>query len=146
MIAYLDTSSLVKLYFEEEGSESIQAMVEEADSLSTSWLSYVEARSAFSRKYREGGMTLAQYESVLSTFEDEWAKYSATEVSSQIMRQAGGLTEKHGLRALDAIHLASAMAIRDDRSRQPISVFFSSSDARLRAAGRAERLQVPPVL
>lgn len=143
MILYLDTSSLIKLYLEEVGSGDVVAQVGEAHSTATSWIAYTEARSAFARKYREKGMSPAQYEGLLSTFEAEWLTHTAIEVSVQVLRSAGQLTEKHGLRALDAIHLASALDLWGGPTTPPLAVIFSSADRRLQDAARAEGLEVP---
>lgn len=47
MILYLDTSSLIKLYVEEDGSSEIESLVEQATLVCTSVVAYPEARSAF---------------------------------------------------------------------------------------------------
>ena len=43
MILYLDTSSLVKLYVQEAGSEDVQELVEKARLVVTSQVAYPEA-------------------------------------------------------------------------------------------------------
>ena len=53
MILYLDTSALVKLYVEEEGSDEVKKACEQAQVVVTSRLAYAEARSAFARAWRE---------------------------------------------------------------------------------------------
>ena len=53
MILYLDTSSLVKLYMEEEGSLKIETLVRSSEATVTSIVSYAEARAAFARRFRE---------------------------------------------------------------------------------------------
>lgn len=140
MILYLDTSSLVKLYVEEQGSEQVLELAREAHTIATSWLTYTEARSAFARKYREGAISLAEYQKRADEFESEWGVgYLALEVSYNILLDAGNLAAKHPLRALDAIHLASALHIADG-PWPPTSFTFSSADGRLLAAARAEGL------
>jgi uncharacterized protein len=54
LIAYLDTSSLVKLYVEEEGSALIRQLVERTELVATSVLAYPEARAALARQGNEG--------------------------------------------------------------------------------------------
>lgn len=50
------------------------------------------------------------------------------------------LWKKHSLRALDALHLASALFLRE---RIQSDVFFSSFDGKLNEAAQAEGLVVP---
>lgn len=141
MILYLDTSSLVKLYLPEEGTDAVRRLSSEAETLTTSWLAYTEARSAFARHHREGNVTSDERRQLVRELESDWVGYLALDVSSRLLREAGNLTEKHGLRSLDAIHLASALSVRDDPGFSGRSLTFSSTDGRLLAAAAAEGLQ-----
>ncbi len=58
MIAYRDTSALVKLYAaEEDGRELVRLAVEESERVATSTVAYAEARAGLARKQREGVFT-----------------------------------------------------------------------------------------
>ncbi len=140
MILYLDTSSLVKLYVEEEGSEEVRRQIAGATVVATSAIAYVEARAAFARKRREGGLSEEEYGHMSDGFGQEWGAFLAIGVSEAIVSLAGDLAERHDLRGFDAIHLASALALRD---RTQSSVVFSCADGRLRAAAQAEGLDIP---
>jgi hypothetical protein len=50
LILYLDTSSLVKLYVEEDGSPEVERLAIEASLVCTSVIAYAEARSAFAQQ------------------------------------------------------------------------------------------------
>ena len=54
MIAYLDTSSLVKLYSIETGSDVVRSLVETSECVTTSTIAYAEARATLARQRREG--------------------------------------------------------------------------------------------
>ena len=138
MILYLETSNLVKLYVEEEGTGEVKSLVSGADIVATSIISYVELRAALSRKFREGGIEKPDYELIKREFEGDWEKYFILDVSRGIIKTASGLAEKHGLRGFDAIHLASALSLKK-RSATP--VIFSSTDARLNRAAGIENLK-----
>ena len=60
----------------------------------------------------------------------------ALDVDETVARMAGSLAETHGLRGMDAIHLASASLLADAR---PVVVTW---DAELRKAAQAEGLSV----
>jgi predicted nucleic acid-binding protein len=49
---YLDTSSLVKLYVTEAGSDSVHGLVNEASIVATASIAYPEARAALARRWR----------------------------------------------------------------------------------------------
>ena len=125
MILYLETSSLVKLYVEEEGYKAVKRLLQEADSIVTSALSYVEAKSAFSRKKREGGISKRDHRKVMELFNVEWDGYFHVEVSKDICIEAGALAESYPLKAYDAVHLASYMYVK---KRIDAEIKFSSFD------------------
>jgi predicted nucleic acid-binding protein len=110
---YLDSSALVKLYVVEEGSPLVRTAVDRAGMVATSALAYVEARAAFARRRQEGAMTAEDHRRVVRLLDVDWARYAVVEVSEGLIREAARLAERHRLRAYDAIHLASATAIRD---------------------------------
>jgi len=140
VILYLDTSSLLKLYVREQGSEGLRELAARAELIATSWATYPEARSAFACKRREGLLDGAEYRAKLMEFESQWAGYFALELYPETMLHAGDLTEKNGLRALDAIQLASALGVRDHPGFSGRSMTFCSADRRLVAAAQAEGL------
>ena len=141
MIAYLDTSSLVKLYVEEEGSALIRALVERAEVVATSVVAYPEARAALARQRREGGLTSAGYDRAKNDFERDWPRYLTIEVSEAVYRSAGDLAEKHHLRGFDSLHLASYLSLYRDGARQ---IRFSAFDEALNRAARKETKEHKP--
>ena len=54
MTVYLDTSSLVKLFLEESGSDQVRALVADATAIATSVVAYAETRAALARRRRNG--------------------------------------------------------------------------------------------
>ena len=135
MIAYLDTSSLVKLYVEEEGSPLVRDLVERAELVATSVVAYAEARAALARQRREGGLTSSGYDRAKKDFELDWPKYLTVEVSEAVYRSAGDLAEKHHLRGFDSLHLASYLSLHRDGAPE---VRFSAFDGALNRAARKE--------
>ena len=134
MILYLDTSSLVKLYLEEDGREAVRSLVDLANVVATSVIAYPEARSAFARVHREGGLTEEELGHVKGDFERDWSSYLTLHVTERIWRHAGELTEAHSLRGFDSLHLASYLALATLDLTQRVE--FSAFDQRLSAAAR----------
>lgn len=137
MILYLDTSALVKLYVEEVGSQEVKALVEETQIISTSRVAYVEARAGVARKFREGGLSKEEYSQLIESFERDWDNYFIVEVSESVAKLSGELVNRHPLRGFDAIHLASALLLKN-RTRSAVS--FSCFDEGLKSAAQAEGL------
>ena len=139
MILYLDTSALVKLYIEEAGSQEVKAMAKRARIVSSSRVAYVEARAGIARKHREGELSKEEYAQLIKDLKQDWDNYFIVEVSESVAKLGGELTGKHPLRGFDAIHLASALLLRN---RTRLEVSFSCFDERLKAAAEAEGLTV----
>jgi uncharacterized protein len=139
---YLDTSALVKLYVEEEGSSMVRQWVDDADTVATSIIAFVEARAAFAHRRREKRISSAAHARLVRDFAADWDRYLVLEATQTLMRRAGRLTETHALRAYDAIHLAAAKILRE-KLAEPVS--FASWDVRLVAAARKEGLEVIPL-
>lgn len=140
MILYLDTSSLVKLYVEEEESSRVADLVRSSKVAGTSLVAYAEARAAFARRFRENAFTPREYKRLTSSFDEDWDNYLIVSVTKGLVRQAGDLSEKHGLRGFDAIHLSSAVTLRKELSAR---IVFSCFDEKLQIASRAEELDQP---
>jgi predicted nucleic acid-binding protein len=140
VILYLDTSSLVKLYVEDGDSDRVLELVESGELTATSIVAYAEARAAFARRHRENALNTREYRRLVSSLNEDWENYLIVQVQDEIVRTAGELAEKHGLRGFDAIHLASAMALRNGLKT---IVLFSSSDQRLNDASVREGFRLP---
>lgn len=137
MTLYLDTSSLVKLYVTEDGSETVHRLVAAANLVATSALAYPEARAAFARRRRERSLTAAAFAAAKKAFESEWPRFLVVDVSSDVYREAGAFAERFRLRAYDSVHLAAfatvarAAGVRETR--------FSSFDGSLNRAVQSLR-------
>lgn len=137
MILYLDTSSLVKLYVEEDGSDGVTAAVEEAEVVATSVVAYPEARSAFSRLAREDFLAPEQLRAAQEAFDRDWSSFLKVGVLRRVYQRAGELVDEFPLRGFDALHLASFLEVV--RKAKDQRVEFSAFDARLVAAASAVR-------
>jgi predicted nucleic acid-binding protein len=140
MILYLDTSSLVKLYTEEEGSSDVANLVRSSKVTGTSLVAYAEARAAFARRFRENAFTQREYGRLILSFAEDWDNYLIIRVTKELVRLAGGLAEKHGLRGFDAIHLSSAVTLHKELDTP---IIFSCFDEKLEAASQLEELDQP---
>ena len=140
MILYLDTSDLFKLYIREADSPRVDSNVAAASRLASSRLAFVEMRAAFAKARRDGripddGRDDALYVERVAGFGRNWLDFVKVNVTSAIIISAGEIAERHGLRAGDAIHLASAISLRD---RAPDEVHLSVADRLLRSGAVAE--------
>jgi uncharacterized protein len=131
---YLDTSSLIKLYVAERGSDEVRQLVGEAAIVATSLVAYAEARAALARLKRDGLLKAWAFASAKRQFEEQWPAYMTVEVTPSVCREAGDFAERYGLRGFDSLHLASFAEVA--RAAGVRDIAFSSFDDRLNAAAR----------
>ena len=137
MTVYLDTSSLVKLYVSEPGSDVVRQAVDRATIVATSCIAYPETRAALARRRRERALRPAAFVSAKQAFETDWPTYLTLEVTSALCHEAGELAERYRLRGYDSVHLASFAEIA--RRTEARRCRFSSFDEALNRAARSLR-------
>ena len=128
------TSSLLKLYVQEAGSDDVRQLVDEASVVATSMVAYPESRAALARLRRSGEITAASLAKAKARFESDWPAYLALEVTAPLGREAGEFAEVYGLGGYDAVHLASFAEVT--RRAGSGETRFSSYDDRLNRAAR----------
>ncbi len=143
---YLDASALVKRYVDEVGSDWLCAVITPARHplLFTSRMVIVEVMSAFTRRVRDGSLTLADFAAMRDAFRGDCLdEYQIMPPTVIVVDLACGLLERHPLRAYDATHLATALSAQQFLAAQghPALTFLSSDD-RLNQAATAEGMEV----
>ena len=138
MSVFADSSALVKLYADEAGHEPVRAL----GLLVISQLARVEVPAAIWRKHRMGELGADHARLLVQEFEadyhpgqDEPVRLLAVTAADPVLDAAARLAAVHGLRAYDAVQLASARAAR---AADGDCTTFAAYDSRLRAAAAAE--------
>jgi predicted nucleic acid-binding protein len=142
MMLYVDTSALVKLYVDESMSHELAVAVDEAEAIATSLLAYTETRAAFARARREARLSAHAYRQCVEMFAEDWTRYITVEVTDRLVKMAGDLAAHRALRGYDAVHLASALTLRERVSSE---VRFLAFDRALMVAARREALHLHPL-
>lgn len=133
MIAYIDTSVLLKLLVDDEsGGDAAERLWVDADRVVCAEIGYAEARAALAAAHRDkrlatGALRVAQQE-----LESLWSQLDIVAVTAAVVRAAGDLAESEHLRGFDAVHLAAAEV-------GGVTV-LASADTRLIAAARHRKL------
>lgn len=133
MIVYLDTSAIVKAVGDEAGTEEARRLWFHADARFSSRIAYAEARAALARASRPGRGDLAEGAAARRELEVRWNDVQPVEVTDDLVRFAGDLADRRGLRGYDSVHLASALALGSE-------VVMASWDRELNQAASAEGL------
>lgn len=133
---YLDTSALVKRYYEEPGTKVVGQLFRDAPLIFTSKIAYAETISAFMRKKRESELSSNDYQKVLKDFKRDWEHlYIVIELSDAVVKGTEILIESYWLRGFDAIHLASAQIAQKEIG---IDFAFCCADNSLLDAAKKE--------
>jgi predicted nucleic acid-binding protein len=144
---FADSSALVKLYADEPGHEHVRAL----GGVVVSVLARVEVPAALWRKHRLGELEAADASDLTAAFANDFApgaderpRFTIVGITDELLEQAAELCGVHGLRAYDAIQLASALAAR---TTDPGCATLVCFNANLReAAARSELTLLPATL
>lgn len=112
MILYLDTSAIVRLYVREAGHELVWSAAQEASQTATHLIAYAEMRAALARMQRMDRLNKAEAASIKRAFESDWRNTIRITPTEAMIRHAGDLAERFGLRGYDSVHLAAAESLR----------------------------------
>ncbi len=141
---YLDTSAVVKRYVAERGSAWVNLLTDPQQYafLFLSKLTLAEFVSALTRRQREGKLADAVYADLLRVFyADCQTQYQLIDLTDGIIMAATPLFERHPLRTLDALQLATALhAQRFILNNYQSTLTFVSADERLLSIARTEGL------
>ena len=132
MLAYFETSALVKLIIQEEHSDQALTVWNSADGVHSSIVALAESLAAVAQARRAGRITGSTHEIAKLDLGQRFRWLFASYISRDLAERAGELAEQHELRGYDAIHLASALALE---ARDLVLVTWDRALAR--AAGRS---------
>ena len=140
MIAYCDTSALVKLYVVEPDSDAVAELAAGAEAVAVCRIAWAEAHAAFSRRARETPVDRPAIEVAKQALARDWPSFLVLEVTQAVVEQAGEYADAFALRAHDSVQLAAA---HETMRIAQIPVAFLSFDIRLNKAARLLGMSVP---
>ena len=121
MKIFLDTSSLIKLYHKEDGTENLDNLFSEnsINEVFLSEIAKVEFNSAIWRKTRTNEITDTEAIELVELFYSDSDSFTFVEVNNELIGNAFDLISKYGkagLRSLDSIQLASMLKVKTEIS------------------------------
>jgi uncharacterized protein len=132
MLAFADTSALVKLFLDEAHSGAVRQLAADA-SFAVCRVAWAEAMAGFARRARERPEEYAAIDMAKRTFIDYWPRIAVVEVSQALVVRAGEYADTFALRGYDAVQLAAAQELAI-AGAEPLA--FACFDARLNKAAR----------
>ena len=128
MKTFFDTSAFAKRYVEENGSQLVDDICQQASELSLSVICVPEIISSLNRCIREKRLSRREYATIKEHLSDDLRDVTIINLTPEVIATATTLLESHPLRAMDALHIACALEWGTD--------LFLSSDKRQITAAR----------
>lgn len=139
---FLESSALAKLFVQELGSDRLIALVEPLapPQKLVSSLGAIEVHSAIRRRERAGDLSHDDAAEALALLAAESASMTEQLINTPVIETAKQMLDRHALRSLDAIQLASCWVARAMSSITDI--VFVASDHALLSAAQTEGFQI----
>lgn len=134
MLTFFDSSAFAKRFIEETGSDEIEKICLESDSIALSSLCFPEIISALTRRLRENDIIKKEYHLIKERMIEEFESIEIINVVPEVIGKTSTLLEKNNLRTSDAIHIASALIWKAE--------LFVSADKRQTIAAKKAGLKV----
>jgi uncharacterized protein len=130
MMFFFDSSALTKRYVEEPGSDDVRDLCADADEVGVSIICLPEILSAAYRLKREGRLGTLDAARLRRELEADLAEATVMGLDESVVERAGDLLATNTLKALDALHVATALEAR-------ARLFISSDEQQLKAAKKS---------
>jgi uncharacterized protein with PIN domain len=137
---YAETSAVLRWLFAERDGDAILEQLRAADKVVCSRLTGIEARRVIRRAVREGRITEVEAAGLRAQLALAAARWAVLEVTRDVAARAEEAFPSEPLRTLDALHLASALELRQSLP----DLVVLSTDARVRANAAQLGLVVLP--
>jgi uncharacterized protein len=138
VIAYYDTSALLKLVIAEDGADQAISLWRQAGEVVVSRLARPEAVAALAAARRGRRVSDEGYRTATERLRSCIERCTVVSLADSLVDRAADLATTHDLRAADAIHLATALAAMEADS------VFVTWDKRLRPAAVGSGLAAAP--
>lgn len=153
---YFDTSALVKAYVQEDGTERVRAVLQEARTnpaaarVFVCSIAHPEAVSAVTRRENTRALTDFEAARAVQLIDQDFTTahprpYEVLDATRPVVTRAAALVRAHRLRGFDAVHLAAALALRDAAAPTVPAVRFATADKNQAAAAEAEGFPLLPL-
>jgi predicted nucleic acid-binding protein len=113
LILYAETSAVLRWLFREAAGEACRAALAAATKVASSRLTLIETRRVIRRAEREGRINAVQAVDLGALFAQAASTWALLGLSPTVEQRAGESFPSEPLRTLDAIHLASALQLRE---------------------------------
>jgi uncharacterized protein len=114
MVIFIDTSSLIKRYVQEEGSGDVDAYFRDENDICIAPTTAIELRAALSIKLREKSISADSHEKAIGSWEFEERSFDTVAFDESLVLTALDMIDRYPVKTLDSIQLAAAMVSAPD--------------------------------
>ena len=139
MILFCDTSALLKLFIDEQGSESMIEANSSSEGVAVCRITWAESMAAFAQRTRFKGASQSGLAQARSMFERAWPDFVIADVTQPLVEKAGMYAEAFALRGYDSVQLAAAHNLH---KQLDLPMTFACFDRRLNQAAQLLQLEV----
>lgn len=141
IVYYLDASAWVKRYYQERGSAWMQNMFAHHRLVASASLGVIEVAATLSRKAKGHEIDPSMLDNKLGELDEDWTRFIQVHMTMDVVDMARQVAQELALRGADAIHLASALLLRQHLEEdESVHLTFVASDRELKDAAEASHL------
>ena len=141
MILFCDTSALLKLFIDEQGSESMINARSSSKGIAVCRITWAESMAALAQRTRFKGTNQSGLAQARSMFEKAWPGFVIADITQPLVEKAGVFAEAFALRGYDSVQLAAAHQLHEQFA---LPLTFACFDRRLNQAAKLLQLEVLP--
>lgn len=136
---FFDTSALVKRYHEEEGTGTVDEILDrEGVDVLISSLTVIETVSAFRRKYNRGEISESEMEQLISVFfREALDEFVILPMEESLLNFSFELVLEDDLRTLDSLQLSVGLSL----AQEVEEIVFVTADEALAETGKRHDLE-----
>ncbi len=136
--AYFDSSAILKRYLQEPGAVQARRLMRRYETV-CSILTPLETLSALVRRHAVGEVGKPTFDQAVSDLKSDAELWEFVELEETVLQRAEAVIARSALKTIDAVHVASALAVQERWSER---VPFITADQRQAAAARSHGLEV----
>jgi predicted nucleic acid-binding protein len=141
VILFCDTSALLKLFIDEQGSESMINARSSSKGIVVCRITWAESMAALAQRTRFKGTNQSGLAQARSMFEQAWPGFVIADITQPLVEKAGVFAEAFALRGYDSMQLAAAHQLHEQFA---LPLTFACFDRRLIQAAKLLQLEVLP--
>ena len=141
MILFCDTSALLKLFIDEQGSESMINARSSSKGIAVCRITWAESMAALAQRTRFKGTNQSGLAQARSMFEHAWPGFVIADITQPLVEKAGVFAEAFALRGYDSVQLAAAHQLHEQFA---LPLTFACFDRRLNQAAKLLQLELLP--